>query len=170
MESNLPYHNIPSVPLEPDAQNIIARMADALAFRYYWATEDLKEEELNFKPSEDSMTLEKLLRHINDLILRVDAKFGGESEQPKGKQSLKLLRSASLHNLSNLSNRLKNMTFQEFKKMMEEDASAYPFWFTLNGPLADALTHVGQVVSWRRIMGNPQKAGVNVFLGKSPKE
>jgi len=35
----------------------------------------------------------------------------------------------------------------------------------INGPLADALTHVGQINSFRRINGNPCKK-VNVFNGK----
>ena len=41
----------------------------------------------------------------------------------------------------------------------------YPFWYMLNGPIADALTHVGQITTWRRIAGNPQPNGVNVFKG-----
>jgi len=35
----------------------------------------------------------------------------------------------------------------------------------LNGPIADALTHVGQVISFRRTSGNPIPKGVNVFMG-----
>jgi hypothetical protein len=35
----------------------------------------------------------------------------------------------------------------------------------INGPIADALTHIGQIVSWRRINGNPQPSGVNPFKG-----
>ena len=38
--------------------------------------------------------------------------------------------------------------------------------YLMNGPLLDALTHVGQILSFRRTSGNPQEAGVNVFLGK----
>jgi hypothetical protein len=54
--------------------------------------------------------------------------------------------------------------------MMEDDNSQYSFWYSLNGPLADALSHVGQILSWRRILGNPQRVGVNVFLRKPPKD
>jgi len=39
----------------------------------------------------------------------------------------------------------------------------------INGPFSDALTHVGQVASWRRINGNPI-LGANVFFGTPPKE
>lgn len=80
MNSDLPFHSIPSSPLKINAQNMIARMVDGLAFRYRWATEGLKQEELSFKPSEDSMDLERLLHHVYDLCFRADAKFGATIE------------------------------------------------------------------------------------------
>ena len=43
----------------------------------------------------------------------------------------------------------------------------YPVWNLLNGPLADAIYHTGQVVSFRRTSGNPLQKGVNVFIGKT---
>jgi hypothetical protein len=43
-----------------------------------------------------------------------------------------------------------------------------PFWHVINGPIADALTHVGQVNSFRRLAGNPTPKA-NVFLGLPPK-
>jgi hypothetical protein len=30
-----------------------------------------------------------------------------------------------------------------------------PFWHLINGPMADALTHTGQISSFRRLAGNP---------------
>ena len=39
-----------------------------------------------------------------------------------------------------------------------------PIWNFINGPLADALTHVGQINSFRRMAGNPVPK-VNVFKG-----
>ena len=43
---------------------------------------------------------------------------------------------------------------------------AYPFWNAINGPIADALWHCGQIVSFRRSSGNPFPKGVSVFTGK----
>jgi len=37
----------------------------------------------------------------------------------------------------------------------------------MNGPLADAIYHVGQIVVFRRANGNPQNPRVNVFMGKT---
>jgi hypothetical protein len=44
-----------------------------------------------------------------------------------------------------------------------------PFWYIINGPLADALTHVGQINSFRRMAGNPAPKA-RVFLGAPPKD
>ena len=49
---------------------------------------------------------------------------------------------------------------------MGDDDLDFPFWNAINGPVADALSHVGQVVSYRRAAGNPIDPQVNVFLGK----
>jgi hypothetical protein len=39
----------------------------------------------------------------------------------------------------------------------------------INGPISDALTHVGQVNSFRRLSGNPVSPA-NVFSGEPPRE
>ena len=54
-----------------------------------------------------------------------------------------------------------NLVFQRGEKQ-----SVSPFWNLLNGPLADALWHTGQVVAFRRASGNPIDGRVSVFQGK----
>ena len=44
-----------------------------------------------------------------------------------------------------------------------------PFWHIINGPVADALTHVGQINSFRRLAGNPTPKA-RVFVGLPPKD
>ena len=79
------------------------------------------------------------------------------------------LRLATLENLKlasekvSLINNLKdfNMLFQNpLKKTL-------PFWHVLNGPIADAIYHTGQIVSFRRTSGNPINPKVNVLMGKT---
>lgn len=43
----------------------------------------------------------------------------------------------------------------------------HPFWHIINGPLCDALTHVGQIRYLRRLLGK-QGPEANVFLGRPP--
>ena len=47
-----------------------------------------------------------------------------------------------------------------------ENTSEFPFWNNINGPIADALWHCGQVVLLRRASGNPFNSKVSVFNGK----
>ena len=46
-----------------------------------------------------------------------------------------------------------------------DNRSEFPFWNQLNGPIADALWHVGQVVTFRRSSGNPMNPKVSVLQG-----
>ena len=47
----------------------------------------------------------------------------------------------------------------------DESQTGYPFWNMINGPIADALWHAGQVASFRRSSGNPMNPRVDVFMG-----
>ena len=48
-----------------------------------------------------------------------------------------------------------------------DNINEFPLWHLINGPIADAMWHVGQVVSFRRSSGNPLNEKVNVFSGKN---
>jgi hypothetical protein len=43
----------------------------------------------------------------------------------------------------------------------------YPMWNVINGPVSDAIYHVGQIVAFRRAAGNPMHPGVSVFSGRN---
>jgi hypothetical protein len=50
MKTELPYYEIPDYPESYTAGAVAARMLDGLGFRYYWATEGLRDEDLVFRP------------------------------------------------------------------------------------------------------------------------
>ena len=81
-------------------------------------------------------------------------------------------RAATLRNLKMASDLIKGSKPKDLenKKVIfqrGENTSEFPFWNLLNGPLADAIYHTGQLVSFRRTTGNPVQTGVNVFRGKT---
>ena len=41
----------------------------------------------------------------------------------------------------------------------------FDFWYAINGPISDSLWHVGQIVSYRRMAGNPFNGKVSVLTG-----
>ena len=67
--NELPFRSIPDYPSQYTANTIVARMIDGLGFRYYWATEGLRAEDLNYAPNETARTTEETLDHILGLCL-----------------------------------------------------------------------------------------------------
>jgi hypothetical protein len=165
------FQNIPNFPPSVDATSIIARFVDGLGFRYFWATEGLTENEIQFKPHPTSLGVLDLIKHLYDMAVFTNRSFGGVA--PKGEKPTEYaeLRAQTLFIYEELSERLKAMdanlliAFELYDGSLPNKRS---FWYYLNGPIADSLTHVGQITSWRRIAGNPQPAGVNAFYGTGP--
>ena len=66
-KGDLPYAEIPKTPEKYTATSVASRMIDGLGFRYYWATEGLRTEDLEYKFHEDGRTSEETIAHIYDL-------------------------------------------------------------------------------------------------------
>jgi len=176
IESTVPYHQIPDAPEQYNAATVAARMVDGLGYRYYWATESLREEDLDYKPSEDSRTARETLEHLYNLsttILNAASQKANVRPRPEEEaRSFTQQRKKTLENLEQASQLMKaseNGQVQDFEIVFQrgEKTSAFPFWNLLNGPLADAIYHVGQIVAYRRASGNPLNPRVNVFMGKT---
>jgi len=172
--ADLPYFEIPSYPETYTAGNVSARIIDGLGFRYYWATEGLREEDLRFKPSAEARTSLETLMHIYELSLII---VNSTNKTPNviGADTPALpfaeMRKKTLLNFKSASDRLKaskDKDLNDLKIVFKRDdkSSEFPFWNQLNGPIADVLWHVGQVVSFRRSSGNPFDGNANVFTGK----
>ena len=175
MQNNdLPYYQIPDYPEEFTAATVAARMIDGLGFRYFWATESLREEDLNFRPNDDARTILETCDHILGLSRVV---LNGIKNQPNirpredPEYNFKQMRAKTLQNLKEASDILKanpDKGLEDYEVVFQrgENKSIYPFWNLINGPIADAIWHVGQVVSFRRSSGNPLHPKVSVFNGK----
>lgn len=172
--NTLPYREIPSYPDSFTAETVVARMVDGLGFRYYWATEGLRPEDLAFRPTPEARSSEETIDHIlglSQIILNaMEGRANVRSGEETSSLSFEVKRKTTLENLKSASDLLKLPASQlenlsiVFKN--QETATEFPFWNMLNGPLADALWHVGQVVSFRRSSGNPFNSKVSVFSGK----
>lgn len=171
--SVLPYHQIPEYPREYTATTVAARMVDALGFRYYWATEGLRPEDLTYCPNEAARTTGETLDHIHQLIKIIAQAVGQNPSLAPEKavpNSFNEKREDTLLRLKEISDLLKASdaeAMEVFDLVFKGDESqtGYPFWNMINGPMADALWHAGQVASFRRASGNPMNPRVDVFLG-----
>jgi uncharacterized damage-inducible protein DinB len=172
MNESLPYATIPEAPQEYTAGSVVSRMVDGLGFRYYWATEQLTDNELDYAPGNEGRTIRQTLGHLYGLseVIANSAKKQATDGTVKGPElTFDEQRRATLANFKTASELfVKTEDLNElsviFKRAKGE--SEFPFWNNINGPIEDAIWHAGQIVLLRRVAGNPINPKVNVFLGK----
>ena len=148
-------------PSQPaDGLSILQRSLDGLGFRLYWAVNGMREDDYASRPSPDSMSIEELCAHISHLV-----KFIGELlDCPVSVQSDLSNVERDIQSLNNLEHIRNEVLSKDLSVLHQKDN----FWNLFNGPLADALSHTGQLNSWRRINGNPI-GKVSFFSGKAAK-
>lgn len=170
---DLPYFEIPDAPESYSAGNVAARVIDGLGFRYYWATQGLRNTDLDYKPSEEARTTAQTIDHIYGLsraiLNAMEHKANGQENNVKS-FTFEEIRKKTLVNFKNASDILKDSRDGDIKNYkvifgIGENSSEFPFWNLLNGQIADAIYHTGQVVSFRRSSGNPINQKVRVFTG-----
>ncbi|MEL0457087.1 hypothetical protein WJN01_12685 [Flavobacteriaceae bacterium SZ-1-7] len=161
-EDKLPYHEIPEYTENYSAGTVASRMIDGLGFRYFWATDGIREEDLNYRPSESGRSCEETIDHIFWLSNVIRNSISLEKSEDKIKElSFDEKRRQTLLNFKEVSDILK--TTEDISKF---DNEKFPFWNLINGPISDAIWHCGQVVMLRRVSGNPFNSKVSLFAGK----
>ena len=158
------YHRIPEYPDHLSSTTVLTRMLDGLGFRFYWATEGLRPEDYAFRPAADTMSIEELVIHIWALMNWVSS--GALKKSYKKPKNGEAAREQALIIIQDMRNRTLTMNDEELTKL---SLLSKPFWHIINGPFSDALTHTGQLNSFRRLAGNPVK-GANVFTGEPPSD
>jgi len=170
-QDKLPFYEIGEYPTEFSSTNVVSRMIEGLGYRYYWATESLNEDDLNYKPSQDSRSTFEVIEHIYGLSLAIVLTMDGkEFDFSQDKLDYQGLREKTLNNLKYVFNKLKeteDLSTLTITLNKGGNKMSFPFWNMINGPIADAIWHCGQVVTNRRASGNPINSKVNVFVGKT---
>ncbi len=163
------YYQIPAYPSNYTEGTVAARVVDGLGFRYYWATEGLTSQNLDFRPSEEGRSIIETIDHILSLteVMKYAIKgetFAGIDLEGMGFDEKRI---KTLGNVRFVSETLKEANEDDLVKfnMIFESGSEFPFWNMLNGPIADAINHVGQVITLRRTDGNPISQNISVLRG-----
>jgi uncharacterized damage-inducible protein DinB len=163
----LPYYQIPKMEESYTAQNTVARMVDGLGFRYYWATEGLRAEDLAYQPKGKGRDCQQTVNHLYDLsnmMLRL-TKTDFKQEIEKEKMTFAEMRRQTLLNLQAFSDRIQSSKELSEFTIIKAGEITVPFFNIINGPIADAIWHAGQVSSFRRSSGNPINSKANHFSG-----
>jgi len=169
------YRSIPPEPSSFNSNAVIGRIIESLGYRYYWATEGLGDEDLEYRPVEGSRSTLEILEHMHMLSLMIlNAPQGGINIRPTVTPDFNFdeLRTSTLENLEKASQLIQSDSEEDLAKYkvhfrFGEKQADFPIWNYISGPLTDAISHVGQIASFRRASGNPIHEGVNVFTGKT---
>ncbi|MDW3652211.1 MAG: DinB family protein [Bacteroidia bacterium] len=168
------FQEITQAPNTFNGTNSLVRIIDGAGFRYYWATENLSEEDLQFSPGNEGRNLLQTLAHLDYMASFVcntlEGKVTSFPEQENG-LSFEKLRKTTLHKLDRIKNLLSQCSDEDFqskkiKCSVQGNAMEFDIWNMIHGPLVDIIYHLGQVVSFRRSSGNPIDPGVQPFMGK----
>ncbi|MBV7268491.1 hypothetical protein [Winogradskyella luteola] len=166
LQNELPYYEVPDYPEKFTAGTMAARMVDALGFRFYWSTDSLTEKDLVYKANEDGRSTEETIKHIHDLSkIIVNSTLKKQNTRIEEALSYEEMRAKTLNNLKTAADILRESDdISQYKIIFGE--REIPFWNQVNGPIADAIWHCGQIVIYRRTTGNPINPKVNHFSGK----
>lgn len=167
----LPYYQIPDYPDTYSPTTTVMRMIDGLGYRYYWATDSLTVDDLAYEPGNEGQPARAVLDHLGGLSHMINTVCQGKIRERRtdfNDLEWSELRRVTLHNLLDARTALAvyEGDLEDLPIKSSPDRSV-PFWHMINGPIADAIYHVGQIVSYRRTTGNPMYGGVSVFSGKT---
>jgi hypothetical protein len=164
-QETLPYYQIPNMEENYSAQNTVARMIDGLGFRFYWSTKGLRAEDLAYQPKGEGRNCQQTVNHLYDLSKMMLRLTKIDFKQEKDKMTFVEMRKQTLLNIQAVSNRIQmSENLSEFTVKIAGKISV-PFYNVINGPIADAIWHAGQIASFRRSSGNPISSKVNHFTG-----
>jgi hypothetical protein len=126
-------------------RQLFRHLVATVVFRGRVAVEGAPSEFADFKASDDSRSPGEILAHIGDLLTGSESLLRGEfveinsSPLPWGEEVARFFEAAR---------RLDAL-------LASDHPLAYPIEKFVQGPVGDALTHVGQIVLLRRIAGAP---------------
>jgi hypothetical protein len=166
------FRSLPPGPDNVTGSAVLVRMVEGIGFRFFWATEGLRESDLSFRPTPETMCIADQAGHVLELVAWVAAASGAIPDAPKAPAStppFPEVRQRILDVLSLLRARFAGMSDGEISAIsIGSHAGPVPWPHLVNGPLADSLTHIGQINVLRRASGNPVPKA-NVFLGRPPR-
>ncbi len=173
-EEEIPFYELIEIEEQPEAGSIFARMIEGLGFRLYWATYGLTAQDFEYRITPESRSTGETLVHIADLTRTIYSSVTRKSgtDLPSHQDlDLSQKRTYSLVLLSEIAHILKNSTIEDIENytidfIRNGQTVSFSFWNLINGPIADAIWHTGQIASFRRASGNPFPSNISLLTGK----
>lgn len=127
----------------------------ALAYRTEKALRDAPDDFLDFTPGRGVRTTRELLAHMSDVLAFTRGRLEGEAA-PGGPDSRPLPGEQEIGRFRDMTRAVAALLSEG--ETLEEDVAKR----LLQGPLADVMTHAGQLAMFRRLAGSPI-AGENFY-------
>ncbi|MFT6322196.1 MAG: hypothetical protein ACJAT4_003131 [Granulosicoccus sp.] len=166
--SNSLFQSLPPTPTNSNSGAILSRFIVAIGFRYQIATKGLTQNEIEFRPVEGSMNMLELLDHIYKVLTWAYKAFDKNAKLEIPSNTFDDYQERTLQVCESFRKRLEEMSDEEIEQTevyLKRIDTTFSFWYLINGPISDVLTHIGQINSWRRIAGNPVDR-ISPFTGK----
>jgi hypothetical protein len=166
--SNSLFQSLPATPSSSSSGAILSRFIVAIGFRYQIATKGLTQNEIEFRPVEGSMNMLELLDHIYKVLTWAYKAFDKNAKLEIPSNTFDDYQERTLQVCESFRKRLEEMSDEEIEQTevyLKRIDTTFSFWYLINGPISDVLTHIGQINSWRRIAGNPVDR-ISPFTGK----
>jgi len=166
--SNSLFQSLPATPSSSSSGAILSRFIVAIGFRYQIATKGLTQNEIEFRPVEGSMNMLELLDHIYKVLTWAYKVFDKNAKLEIPSNTFDDYQERTLQVCQSFRKRLEEMSDEEIEQTevyLKRIDTTFSFWYLINGPISDVLTHIGQINSWRRIAGNPVDR-ISPFTGK----
>ena len=154
------FEKYPENPSNYTGINNLVKMVDALGFRYHVSLSGLRPEDFTFDPGGGVLNIEALVQHIGKTTMWLAKSIGANRSGLRAKTSEEWV-NLGFEELKNYRDKLLTLKESDLENIK---TLGQPFWNMISGPMADALTHVGQINSFRRLNGNPIKS-TNYFTG-----
>ena len=166
--SNSLFQSLPATPSSSSSGAILSRFIVAIGFRYQIATKGLTQNEIEFRPVKGSMNMLELLDHIYKVLTWAYKVFDKNAKLEIPSNTFDDYQERTLQVCQSFRKRLEEMSDEEIEQTevyLKRIDTTFSFWYLINGPISDVLTHIGQINSWRRIAGNPVDR-ISPFTGK----
>ena len=170
--SMISYRTIPDPPSSYSSAAVLSRMLDGLGYRFYWASEGLTDEVLEYRAGATGRSVGETIGHVYNLVQMIEYALSGrtypipEPDIPEGLD----VRVETLNAIKRVSEAIRDTDPERIgdwkaRFHMGGNDLEFPFWNMINGPMCDAVYHTGQIVAYRRAAGLPMDPTVNVFTG-----
>lgn len=139
------FEHLAMVPERCSASGVLQRLVDTIGYRFRRALVGIEDEQLGWRPQVDVQSIDELIDHIGELI---EATLAALERRERRRAVWDPFEIFDL--LMRLHQVLDDYDDEDLALI---DFSVAGLWTLINGPLADALTHIGQINMLKRLQG-----------------